>query len=337
MKKNAFKKIASPDDLMNVVMGFRQSRIVLSGFELGVFSALGDERKTSAELARALGLNPRGTDRLMNALCALGLLRKSGGFFSNTSFSAHYLSKGKPEYLAGLGHLAGLWHRWGTLTQAVRRGGRVLEYPIESKIEEKRRIEGFIASMHQRASAQAPQVVRMINLSGVRRTLDIGAGSGAFSIEFARAKRDIRATVFDLPEVIPFTRKYVAKAGLSPRFAFKPGDFSRDDIGSGYDLILLSAIIHMNSLPENLRLFRKCVRALVPGGRLVISDHIMSEDRTRPAYGAIFALNMLVNTRAGDTYTEREISASMKEAGLTRISRRGKRFDSSLVIGTKPG
>lgn len=191
--------------------------------------------------------------------------------------------------------------------------------------------------MHQRASAQARRIVRMINLSGVKRTLDIGAGSGAFSMEFVRAKSDIRATVFDLPEVIPLTRKYVAKAGLSRRFMFIAGDFGRDDFGWGYDLILLSAIIHMNSLPDNLKLFRKCVRALAPGGKLVISDYIMSNDRTKPAYGALFALNMLVNTKGGDTYTEQEIRASMKEAGLTKLSRKGKPFDSSLMIGTKPG
>jgi SAM-dependent methyltransferase len=177
----------------------------------------------------------------------------------------------------------------------------------------------------------------MINLSCVKRTLDIGAGSGAFSMEFVRAKSDIRATVFDLPEVIPLTRKYVAKAGLSRRFTFIAGDFGRDDFGAGYDLILLSAIIHMNSLPDNLKLFRKCVRALAPGGKLVISDYIMSNDRTKPAYGALFALNMLVNTKGGDTYTEQEIRASMKEAGLTKLSRKGKPFDSSLMIGTKPG
>jgi len=336
MKENTKKAFTSPDDLMRTIMTFRQSRVILSAFELGLFSALNSEGKTSAEVARRLGTNPRGTDRLMNALSALGLLRKKGHLFSNTPFSAQYLIKGKPKYMAGLAHAAGLWHRWSSLTQAVCRGGRVIEPQTEDTANEKRRTEGFIASMHQRALVQAPRIVRLINLSGVHRTLDIGGGSGAFSLEFIRAKKNIRATVFDLPEVIPLTRKYVRKAGLSRQFIFAPGDFERDDFGSGYDLILLSAIIHMNSLPQNLRLFKKCVRALAPGGRLIVSDYIMSKDRTKPAYGTFFALNMLVNTKAGDTYTEPEVRATMKEAGLTRISRKATPFDSSLMIGIKP-
>ena len=336
MKGHTKKAFTSPDDLLGTIMTFRQSRIILSGFELELFTALDDGRKTSTEVAQKLGTDPRGTDRLMNALCALGLLRKNSYLFSNTPFSAAYLVKGKPKYLASLSHMAGLWHRWSSLTQAVRRGGRVIDRQDEDKEREKRRIEGFIASMHQRASAQAPRIVRLIDFSGVKKTLDIGGGSGAFSIEFAKAKKDIRATVFDLPGVIPLTRKYVEKAGLSGQFTFVPGDFHGDDFGSGYDLILLSAIIHMNSFPRNLKLFKKCVRALSPGGQLVISDYIMSPDRTKPTHGALFALNMLVNTKAGDTYTEQEVRALMKEAGLTKISRKATPFDSSLMIGIKP-
>jgi ubiquinone/menaquinone biosynthesis C-methylase UbiE len=336
MKENPKKPLTSPEDLLSMVMRFRQSRIILTGFELELFSALKRERKTSTEVARKLDIDPRGTDRLMNALCTLGLLRKKGNLFSNTSFSAQYLIKGKPKYLASLGHPASLWHRWSSLTQAVRRGGRVIEPQTEDKEKEKRRVEGFIASMHQRASAQAPHIVRLIDLSGVKRTLDIGGGSGAFSMEFVRAQKDIRATVFDLPEVIRLTRKYVRKAGLSRRFTFVPGDFNRDDLGSGYDLILLSAIIHMNSIPQNLKLFNKCARALAPGGRLIVSDYIMNQDRTKPAYGAFFALNMLVNTKAGDTYTEQEVRGLMKAAGLAKISRKATPFDSSLMIGANP-
>jgi ubiquinone/menaquinone biosynthesis C-methylase UbiE len=337
MKEDTKKSFTSPDDLIGTIMTFRQSRVILSAFELGLFSAFHGTRKTSAAVARRLGTDLRGTDRLMNALSALGLLRKNGQLFSNTSFSAEYLVKGKPRYMAGLEHAAGLWHRWSSLTQAVCHGGRVTEPELGDREKERSRTEGFIASMHQRASVQAPRIVLLIDLSGVKRILDIGGGSGAFSIEFVRAKKDIQATVFDLPEVIPLTRKYVRKAGLSHRFTFIPGDFDHDNFGSGYDIAFLSAIIHMNSLPQNLRLFKKCARALAPGGRLVVSDYIMSQDRTKPAYGTFFALNMLVNTKAGDTYTEQEVRAAMKKAGLTRILRKATPFDSSLMIGIKPG
>ncbi len=329
-------QIKTTDELMKVVTAFRQSRIVLTAFELGIFTVLGEGGKTSDQVARVLRANPRGIDRLMNALCALGLVRKTGGLFSNTVFSSQYLVKGKPDYLAGLAHTANLWDRWGTMTQAVRRGGTVLTGQRRmSKAVKIKRTRGFIAAMHQRASAQAAATVKLLDLSSVKRTLDVGAGSGAYSIALARAKSDIAATVFDLPEVIPLTRSYVRKAGLTRRFNFLDGDFDKDPFGSGYDLVLLSAIIHMNSPAENVSLFKKCARALNGGGQLVIQDWVMSADRTRPASGAFFALNMLVGTEAGDTFTESEIRGWMKKAGLSKIRRLETPFESSLMIGCK--
>jgi predicted O-methyltransferase YrrM len=329
-------QVKTTDDLMKMVMAFRQSRIVLTSFELGVFTALGEDRKTSSEVARRLRADPRGTDRLMNALCVLGLLRKTGVFFSNSVFSSRYLVKRKPDYLAGLAHTANLWERWGTLTRAVCHGGTVLGGRGRiSKAAKKRRAQGFIAAMHQRGSAQAAAIVELLDLSSVHRTLDVGAGSGAYSIALAKAKSDIVATVFDLPEVIPLTRSYVKKAGLLSRFSFLEGDLDKNSFGSGYDLVFVSAIIHMNSPAKNVALFKRCARALNPGGQLVVRDWIMSADRTSPAAGALFALNMLINTEAGDTFTESEIKTWMKKAALRKISRRETPFESSLIIGWK--
>jgi 2-polyprenyl-3-methyl-5-hydroxy-6-metoxy-1,4-benzoquinol methylase len=333
-QKNKETSLVSPDDLMKIVTAFRQSRIILSGFELGVFTALGAQKKSSAAVARKLRLNARGLDRLMNALCALGLLKKKGTLFANSALSARHLVDGKPGYLGGLAHTANLWSRWTTLTRAVAHGGTVIRKQ-DRKGNEKKRVRGFIAAMHQRASIQAAATVGLLDLSAVKRTLDIGAGSGAYSIALARAKKDIRATAFDLPNVISLTRAYVNKAGLSRRFAFQAGDFFRDDFGSGFDLVFLSAIVHMNSIADNKWLVKKCARALAPGGQLVIQDFVMNEDRTKPAAGAYFAMNMLVSTEAGDTFTESEVRGWMLGAGLRKIRRADTPYESSLMIGKK--
>jgi 3-hydroxy-5-methyl-1-naphthoate 3-O-methyltransferase len=289
---------------------------------------------TSAQAAKSLGVNARGLDRLMNALCALGLLVKRAGRFSNTPFSAKHLVKGRPGYLGGLGHTANLWEGWSTLTRAVSRGGTVIRRR-SGKARQRDRTEAFIAAMHQRATAQAAATLKLLDLSNVKRTLDVGGGSGAYSLALVRAKKDIRATVFDLPEVIPLTRAYVKKAGLPGRFDFLSGDFRKDAFGQGYDLILLSAIIHMNSVAANRLLIRKCAQALAPGGRLVVQDFIMNDDRTSPAAGAFFALNMLIGTKAGDTYTEKEVGGWMRLAGLSGIRRIDTPFESSLIVGRK--
>ena len=326
-------KLKSADDLMQLVYMFRPIRIVLSAFELDVFSVIGVKAMTSAEIAKRAKTDARGMDRLLNALCALGLLSKRMGKFANTPLSKKYLVSGRPDFLAGLGHSADMWNSWSTLTQAVVHGKTVIKRgPLKRK---GRQLSGFIAAMDQRASAQAKETIKRLDLTGVRRTLDIGGGSGAYSIALAQAKKDIQATVFELPDVIPLTRAYVKKSRVAARIDFIGGDFHRGGFGSSYDLILLSAIIHMNSLPDNLALLKKAVRALSPGGQLVIQDYIMSEDRARPEQGAFFALNMLTRTEAGDAYTEREVRTLMKKAGLSRIARINMPSATSLMVGRK--
>jgi SAM-dependent methyltransferase len=333
MAMNDKGKLTSPEALMQLVYLFRPIRIVLTAFELDVFSVVGEKAMMSGEIAKRARTNPRGMDRLLNALCALGLLTKRKGKFANTPLSKKYLVSGRPDFLAGLGHSVDMWDSWSTLTQAVIHGKSVIKRsPLRRK---GRRLSGFIAAMDKRASAQAAETIKKLDLTGVRRTLDIGGGSGAYSIALARAKKDIQATVFDLPDVIPLTRAYVRKSKVAARIDFIEGDFDRDGFGSGYDLILLSAIIHMNSLSENLDLLKKAVRALNPGGQLVIQDYIMSEDRIKPEQGAFFALNMLTRTEAGDAYTEREVRMLMKKAGLSRIARINIPFATSLVVGRK--
>jgi SAM-dependent methyltransferase len=328
-------RLTSPEALLETISAFRLSRIILTAFELEVFSILGGKKSTSAYIAKLAKTDPRGMDRLLNALCALGLLKKKNGNYANTTISKKFLTKGQPNFLAGLGHSADLWNRWSTLTQAVIKGGTVIERSALKRKE--KRLQGFIAAMHERASAQADETIKWLDLTEVYRTLDIGGGSGAYSIALVRAKKDIRATVFDLADVIPLTRTYVKKSGVASQIDFIEGDFNRDDFGFGYDLILLSAIIHMNSLQKNLNLFKKAVKAINPGGQLVIQDYFMSEDRIRPAPGAFFALNMLVGTEAGDTYTEREVRRLMKEAGFSKIAKIKTPFAPSLMIGRKKG
>jgi SAM-dependent methyltransferase len=144
--------------------------------------------------------------------------------------------------------------------------------------------------------------------------------------------------LFDLKRVIPMARERLRAEGLLRRVKFVPGDFYTDELPYGCDLALLSAIIHQNSPAENLTLFRKIRRALEPGGALLIRDHIMDESRTTPPAGALFALNMLVNTDGGDTYTFPEVRKGLERAGFVdvRLLRIGERMD-CLVEARKPG
>ena len=169
----------------------------------------------------------------------------------------------------------------------------------------------------------------------MNRVLDLGGGSGAYSMGFVEAKKGLTATVFDLPKVIPITQKYIKKEKLSKRIDTYAGDYLCDDFPTAFDLIFISAVIHINSEEENNAIIAKCYKSLNPGGRIVIQDHIMNDDRISPLPGAIFAINMLVSTRHGDTYTEKEICVWFRKNKIKFEKRISVENGNSLIIGRK--
>jgi len=328
-KKNAL----TPETIRETAMAFQRARILLSAYELSVFTFLGGGEKTSKETAKALKTDPRATDRLMNALCAMEFLEKKDGKFNNSPLAANFLVRGKPGYMAGLMHSVHLWDTWSCLTASVRAGKPEANKKIGGRGD--KWLEGFIAAMHERAYKTAPEVVKLIDLKGVSKILDVGGGSAAYSMAFVNAKKGVTATIFDLPEVVPITKGYIEKEGLSDKIDTMAGDYHSDKFGKGYDLIFLSAIVHINSYAENMKLINRCAKALNNNGLVIVQDFVVSEDRTDPPMAAFFALNMLVGTECGDTYTESEIGEWMSRAGLSNIVRRDTPFKTSLVIGRK--
>ncbi len=324
--------IHDEDEILDIALSFQKSRILLAGFELGIFNALGNESRTSAETADLIGCDQKGTDRLMNALCSMGLLEKNGSAFANTPAALNYLCEGTPGYLSGLHHTASLYKSWATLDDAVRAGGTV----IDRERREGRNLENFIAAMHRRASRTAASHVAAIDISSVNTMIDIGGGSGVYAMAFARMKESLRAVVFDLPEVIDITGRYVAAEGLSDRVSTMAGNYLTDQFGHGYDLAFMSAIVHINDLDQNRSLVERAVKALNPGGYIVISDHVMYEDRSGPLPAAIFALNMLVNTQGGDTYTESEIQSWFEQSGCIDYRRIDIGPGTAFLIARKP-
>jgi SAM-dependent methyltransferase len=327
------KPFNTPLDIQELANQFRASRVFLTAYELGIFTAVGDGSKTSEEVAKEIKTNPRATDRLMNALVTLSLLNKTHGKFSNTGLTAKHLVKGKPGYMAGLSHIVNLWDNWSTMTESVRRGTSAF---IRKTVNERGEdwLEAFIAAMHSRKQ-QAVMIAEMLDFTDVSSVIDIAGGSGLFVTEFLRRKPDMKAFVFDLPNVIPITEKYIRQEGFEGKVKMITGDYLKDDLGSGYDIAFLSAIIHSNSPDENKLLFSKCYKALNKNGKLVVVDWIMDESRTSPEAGAMFALNMLVATEAGDTYTESEVKNWMEETGFGSITRQTAEGGLGIVTGVK--
>jgi len=327
------KEINSAEDIRELANSFRESRVLLTAVELKVFTVLNKHMMTSDEVAQKINTNPRATDRLMNTLCAMGILRKVHGKFYNSDLASKYLVEGKPEFMGGLYHTNNLWDTWSNLTDSVINGSSFISN--QNKTEKDDWVKSFIGAMHYRGVNQGKIIAMMIDLTNVKRMLDVGGGSAAFSMEIVKRNPAINAVVLDLPHVIPITKKYVSESGLSNKFNFLEGDYLTSDFEGSYDLILLSAIVHINNYEQNKMLIKKCADALNKKGMIIISDFVMNDDRTKPYHGALFSLNMLVGTANGDTYTEGEIRQWFESAGLNKIERKNTSFGSDLMIAFK--
>jgi 2-polyprenyl-3-methyl-5-hydroxy-6-metoxy-1,4-benzoquinol methylase len=230
-------------------------------------------------------------------------------------------------------HLVHLWRTWSTLTDCLRAGTSVWRQETVDRGEEWTR--AFIAAMHRNARGRAPIVVKAVGTEGVTRMLDVGGGSGAYSIAFASAKDNLEVDLLDLAKVIPIAQGHIERAGLAGRIRTRPGDLRADKLGEGYDLVFVSAICHMLSADENKDLLKRCFAALAPKGRVVIQDFILEPDRTAPKSAALFALNMLVGTQAGSTYTEAEYATWLIEAGFQDVRHVRLPGPSGLIVATR--
>ena len=329
-----------PDELAEAIRGYMPSRVLLTAIELDLFTALSRARAasspaTAAALAASLRTDPRATATLLDALVALGLLSKTSGAYANAPTAERFLVAGaKDDASTALKHHLSLWQTWSSLTEVVRTG-LPAERP-EMAARGDSWTTPFIAAMHQNAALRAPLVVQAVGAEGVRRMIDIGGGSGAYAIAFAQASASLEAEVFDLATVVPIASGHVAAAGLAGRVHTRVGDLRRDPFGSGFDLALLSAICHMLGPEENRDLLRRAFACLVPGGRLAIQDHLMEADKTSPRAGALFAVNMLVGTAHGSTYSQAEYADWLTEAGFEPPARVRLSGPNDLLLARRP-
>jgi predicted O-methyltransferase YrrM len=318
-----------PDRWIQLMRSFMPSRCILTALELDLFTAIGNG-STAEQAASTAKTDARATGMLLNALVAIGLLTKEGEVFHNSPDSAQFFVGGtRGDCREGWLHIADIWHTWTNLTESIRLGTRI---PLE-RSSSPEWTRNFIAGMQYNASQRALILVEAVGTKGVRRVLDLGGGSGIYSIAFAKASPDIHCEIRDLPKVVPLTAKYVKQAGYEARIAIREGNMLKDDLGSGLDLVLLNAICHMFSPEDNQQLFRRIRRALAPEGRLVVQDFILSPDKSGPLHAALFSLNMLVATDGGASYSESEYASWMSSAGFAGVQRTDLPGPGSLIIG----
>jgi len=308
------------DGLLEMVRGFQAACVVTAAADLDVFTALGERSAPAAVVAERIGADPRATAVLLDALAALGLLDKRGDSYVVPSDVGALLIESAPtNVLGGVRHQANCLRRWAQLARVVQTGRPAERTPSIRGAQAD--CESFIGAMNNFTESVAPHVIGRLMPLRFERLLDIGGASGTWTIAFLLAVPDATAVLFDLPEVAPLARDRLTRAGLLDRVTLVAGDYNVDPLPGGADFAWLSAIAHQNSRPENRALYAKIHAALAPRGTLVIRDIVMDDSRTQPPAGALFAVNMLVGTEGGGTFTLDEFREDLESAGFADVER----------------
>jgi SAM-dependent methyltransferase/predicted transcriptional regulator len=327
--------VTRPDVFVDV-RSFMKSRIILSAAELDFFTILDTNFLSAKELSDRLGLNHRATTRILDCLVTYDLIEKKNGRYRTTANGSNLSALHSESILPMVKHMNAIWKNWSCLTECIKMGSNPhLKSVVDSQSEEDR--QSFIGAMHVAARNLSRKIANTYALSSFNKLLDIGGGSGAYIIAFLQKNLQLKAIIFDLEGVIPIAQEKIKEENLQDRVSLVTGDFYQDELPTGCDIALLSAIIHQNSPNQNYELYQKIYRALDPAGVLLIRDHIMGNSRTKPPAGALFAINMLVNTPAGDTYTFGEVKDALEMVGFidVQLIMDGKKMD-CLVEATKP-
>jgi len=326
-----------PEQILQMGMSYTTARTLTAGLQLEVFSRLAAGPATAAEVAREAAASERGMRMLLDGLTALGLLAKGGGRYRLTPPAERYLVREGPDYLGAFLEDDSLWQAWGQLTDAVRTGRP--PRAVERQAEAERFFPRLVRSLHVMNREPARRAAQALGAGAARRglrVLDVACGSGVWGIAVAEADPEARVTFQDFPGVLEHTRGYARLHDVEGRCDFLPGDLKQVDFGEGrYDVALLGNIVHSEGERSARDLFRRLHRALKPQGRLVVIDLLPNEERSGPPHPVLFALNMLVNTEAGDTYTLSEYTAWLTEAGFARVETADIGSHSPLVLGVR--
>lgn len=307
------------EEVLQIGWSFQRACVLAAAADLNVFTALHGRPMAADAVASELGTDARATTILLDALAALEFVAKQGDQYSVEGDLAELMSeKSEKNVLPMVRHLANCLCRWAQLAR-VTRSGKPAERIASIRGEAADRA-AFIGAMHNISAPVAAEVVSRLEPLKFTHLLDVGGASGTWTMALLDLVPEARATLFDLPDVVPMARRRLSDAGLIDKVRLVPGDFYCDDLPAGVDFAWLGAICHQNSREQNCELFAKIHAALTDDGVVVIRDVVMDPSRISPEVGALFAVNMLVATEGGNTYTFDEYREDLCNAGFDEVT-----------------
>ena len=336
MKKQPNNPLISDDSvhaIIGIASAYKQSKIFLTACELDIFTIIESEERTSKEISIEAGTDESATLKLLDALCAMNFLTKNDGKYRNTKATRRFLVRSRPEYLGNLMYHTYMWEKWDDLTTVIRHGENKTYQELEEKSQ--KWVDAFVDSLHWRNVLKAPDIVSLIDLHEINKLLDLGCSSGIYSMEFKKAKPSLDITAFDSPKITNETFQHFKRAKMENDIKLIGGDIFTDDIGKGYDAVFISDTLAKFDFKSDYKILHKIFDALNYGGKIIVHDIIIEDNKIEPLSATIDSLELLINTKGGDVFTETDIWVMLNEAWFSNVKRIKTPFDTSLIIGTK--
>jgi len=321
-----------------ILQGYQPACVVMAANELKLFDQL-KQPATAKQVADTLSLDPEATERLLNALTSLEIISKENQAYQLPHEAHEFLISGGSHSLQQWIQLsADLYPVWGQLSSFIK-SGILIKSIMEMLGGDPHKMRAFTDAMHDKALKATWMIAREIPIGDAKTMLDIGGGPGTYSLEWCKLHSHLKATVFDIAPVLEVAKNYIESYGLQDRVDTKPGDFHKDELGdSQYDLVLMANILHMYDADLSKALVTKAVKAVKPGGRIVIHGFCTDEDQTGPMDDTLFSLNIGMLTEGGRAHPVQEKIEWLEEAGVTDIHHfRVDAIPTGVVTATRRG
>lgn len=338
-----------PDTLSQLTSGFERPLLVGAAVQYRVFDLLEQGPKTLDQVVSESGASLRGLRAVMNALIGLKLLRKDGaGRYALVPETEAFLVRGKPQFLGDMFYdiqvkwratapETGRWRMWLDINEVVFTGKPAAPVNVEQHGD--KYFKGFVEALfgpHYRAARALAEALRIAHQKKPVRVLDLAAGSGVWGIALAQASPHVTVTAVDWPNVLDMTKTVVKRWNLLSRFQLVAGDLLSADFGERHDIAILGHIVHTEGATRSQALLKRTFDALAPGGIIAIADFLVNEDRTGPSMALIWAVNMLVQTEEGDTFSFGEISGWLYDVGFENARLLENPGPSPVILANKP-
>ena len=326
----------SPESIMRLTSAHWALKALSEAVDFSIFTVLQGKPQTAAQLAEVLNLPKRSLKRLLNANVALGFLRVKNSEYKNSEIAQAYLTENNPSYLGDFVKLAGIYgfEKWIHFDECLRNDASIEDLDGDYRCNEER-MQYFTRAMHNNAKGTAQLIASLPLLENRSHLLDIGGGSGAYCIALTEKNPDLYATLIDFPPVCKVARECIARSKTKNRIKIIEGDFLTTEISELGDVVLVSQVLHGMSKSQCQTLLKRCFEQTKSGGIIIVNEFFLNDDEAGPLYSTLFALNMLITSKEGDTYTKKAVSNWLEDAGYCNLSFIDTPSPSKLLIGYK--